>query len=296
MKISRRDFLKWSIAATVALKLNYDLDRLNMVLADDSDPPVIWLQGSGCTGCTVSLFNVTNPATIDTVLTDKISMKFNSTVMASADDSALSALENAALNYQGQFILVVEGAVPTGANGNYCILGESNGTNITMQSALLKYAPMAKYVVAAGTCAAFGGIPASAPNNTQSASVLALVKNITANPVVNLPSCPVHPTVIVQTLLDLILTGTPTLDSNNRPTTFYSKTIHSLCSRRSLSRVSQPGLVGCFRSIGCQGPNSIDNFCPSQQWNNGQNWCINSNYPCIGCANISFPTNPLTQS
>jgi hydrogenase small subunit len=46
MKISRRDFLKWSVAATVALKLHYDLDRFNTVLADDSNPPVIWLQGS----------------------------------------------------------------------------------------------------------------------------------------------------------------------------------------------------------------------------------------------------------
>jgi hydrogenase small subunit len=152
------------------------------------------------------------------------------------------------------------------------------------------------YIVAAGTCAAFGGIPASAPNTTQSAPVLSILKNVAANPVVNLPSCPVHPTVIVQTLLDLILTGTPTLDSNNRPTKFYSQTIHSLCPRRSLSRVSQPGIVGCYRPIGCQGPNCTNNFCPQEQWNNGQNWCTNSNYPCIGCAGPAFPTNPLTQN
>jgi len=32
-----------------------------------------------------------------------------------------------------------------------------------MQQAVLKYGPMAKYVVAAGTCASFGGVAAAAP-------------------------------------------------------------------------------------------------------------------------------------
>ena len=52
------------------------------------------------------------------------------------------------------------------------------------------------------------------------------------NPVINLPGCPVNPTVLVQTLLDLILTGMPTLDTNNRPTKFYGKTVHATCPRR----------------------------------------------------------------
>ncbi|HEY8890628.1 MAG TPA: hypothetical protein VIM70_10265 [Clostridium sp.] len=29
------------------------------------------------------------------------------------------------------------------------------------------------------------------------------------------------------------------------------------------------------------------------KWNNGQSWCMNVNYPCIGCSNPNFPTNPL---
>lgn len=293
MQINRRDFLKWSVAATVALKLNYDMDKLNTVLAADTDPPVIWLQGAGCTGCTISLLNVTTPATIDTVLTNKISMKFNSTLMTPSGASALTSLENAASTYNGKFILVVEGAVPTGANGNYCIIGEKNGTPVTLQSALKKYGPMAKYVVAAGTCAAFGGVPATGSNATQCVSVKSLLGSTTRNKVVNLPSCPVHPTVLVQTLLDLILSGVPTLDTNNRPTKYYSSSIHRSCPRREGSEVKQPGKVGCYEEIGCQGPRCSMSACPGTKWNNGKNWCITANYPCIGCANPTFPSNPL---
>jgi hydrogenase small subunit len=113
MKITRRDFLKWSVAASVALKLTGDIDKINTVLAADTDPPIIWLQGAGCTGCTVSMLNVTNPTTIDNVLTNKVSLKYSSTISTAAGETAMKALEDAANQYNGQFILVIEGAIPS---------------------------------------------------------------------------------------------------------------------------------------------------------------------------------------
>ncbi|GIM28091.1 iron hydrogenase [Clostridium polyendosporum] len=292
MKISRREFLKWSVATAVALELEFDMGRVNTVLAAETDPPVIWLQGAGCSGCTISMLNVTNPTTIDDVLLNKISMKYNSTIMTSAGESAMQALENAATQYNGQFILVVEGAIPTGQSGNYCIIGEQNGTQLTMQQAVLKYGPMAKYVVSAGTCSSFGGVPAAAPNATSCTTAKSLLSGKTKNPVVNLPGCPVHPTVLIQTLLDIILTGTPTLDSYSRPTKYYASSVHSKCPREEAPDANRPGIYGCYESIGCMGP-TCKNVCPSMKWNNGQGWCIGVNYPCVGCANPTFPTNPL---
>jgi hydrogenase small subunit len=216
MKISRRDFLKWSVAAGVALNVEFNLDNVNTVLAAETDPPIIWIQGAGCSGCTISTLNVTNPTTIDDVLLNKISMKYNSTIMAASGDLAMQTLDQCATQYNGQFILVIEGAVPTGASGNYCIIGEVNGVPLTMQQAVLKYGPMAKYVVAAGTCASFGGVPASGANSTGCQSVKTILTGKTTNPVVNLAGCPVHPTVMIQSLLDLILIGMPAID-NNRP-------------------------------------------------------------------------------
>lgn len=295
MKISRRDFLKWSVAAAVALKVELDMDKVNTVLAAETDPPVIWLQGAGCSGCTISTLNVTNPTTIDDVLLNKISMKYNSTIMTASGELAMQTLEQMAAQYKGQFILVVEGAVPTGESGHYCIIGEENGVPLTMQAAVLKYGPMAKYVVSAGTCASFGGVSAAAPNKTLASTVRSLLSGKTTNPVICLPGCPVHPTVLVQTLIDLILTGMPSIDSSGRPSKYYGTKIHSVCPRKSTTQVKQPGIFGCYKGVGCKGP-SCQNVCPSMKWNNGQGWCIGANYPCIGCAMPSFPSNPLASS
>ncbi|AGK95140.1 hydrogenase small subunit [Clostridium pasteurianum] len=292
MKISRRDFLKWSAATAVALNLDLDMGKVNTVLAAETDPPVIWLNGAGCSGCTISTLNVTNPTTIDDVLLNKISLKYDTTLMTQSGDSAIQTLDQSANTYNGQFILVIEGAVPTGSSGNYCVIGEQNGTPLTMQQAVLKYGPMAKYVVAAGTCASFGGVSAASPNSTSCQSVETLLSGKTTNSVINLAGCPVHPTVMVQTLLDLILTGMPALDSNNRPTQYYGRAIHSDCPRLGTGAAGQPGVYGCYKSIGCKGPNT-DNVCATMKWNNGVSFCTISNYPCIGCANPTFPTNPL---
>lgn len=293
MKISRRDFLKWTIAAGVALNVEFDLANLNTVLAAETDPPIIWIQGAGCSGCTISTLNVVNPYTIDEVLLNKVSMKYSNTIMAASGSSAMQTLDESATQYKGQFILVIEGAVPTGANGNYCILGEVDGITLTMEQAVLKYAPMAKYVVAAGTCASFGGVSATGANETNCLSAANILNGKTINPVVNLPGCPVQPTILVQSLLDLILTGSQTLDTNNRPSKYYGTSVHKVCPRRGTGAANQVGATaGCFRGIGCKGP-TCQNACPSMKWNNGQAWCIGVNYPCIGCASPAFPTNPL---
>ena len=62
-----------------------------------------------------------------------------------------------------------------------------------MQQAVLKYGPMAKYVVAAGTCASFGGVSATGANSTACQSAKTILTGKTTNPVVNLSGCPVHP-------------------------------------------------------------------------------------------------------
>lgn len=295
MKISRRDFLKWSAVVAIALNVDFDMGRVNTVLAAETDPPIIWLNGASCSGCTISMLNVTDPTTIDDVLLNKVSMKYSTTLMTTVGESAVKTLDDAANQYKGQFILVIEGSVPTGANGYYCVIGEQNGQAITMMDAVLKYGPMAKYVVSAGTCASFGGVPAAAPNNTSASTVQSLLNGKTINPIINLPGCPVHPTVLIQTLLDVILIGTPALDMSNRPTKYYGVMIHDICPRRPLPKVSQPGIYGCYMMIGCNGP-MTKNVCPTFKWNNGQGWCVEVDHPCIGCANSNFPTNPLLKA
>ncbi|AZR72947.1 [NiFe] hydrogenase small subunit HydA [Anoxybacter fermentans] len=287
MRITRREFLKWAATSAAALGLSQlDLLRLEKVLADSSAPPVIWIQGASCSGCAISLLNVTDPTTVDDVLLNHISLKYHPNLSAVAGHMAMEKIEYEMIDKMGQFILVVEGSVPTSANGKYCIVGEkTDGTPWTMYQAVQDLAAKAKYVIAAGTCAAFGGIPGGNPNPT---SVVHLDEIVEKNKVVNLPACPVHPTHLVKVILELISTGMPALDGEGRPKAFFSRKLHSNCPRRGTSRAKKIGEFGCMNGLGCNGPNTyID--CPLVKWNNGVNWCIGSNHPCIGCAYPGFP-------
>lgn len=287
MRITRRDFLKWAATSAAALGLSQlDMLQLEKVLADSNSPAVIWIQGASCTGCSVSLLNVTDPVTIDTVLTSSISMKYHPNLSATAGNMAMEKVEYEMVNKLGNYILVVEGSVPTGANGKYCIVGEkTDGTHWTMDQAVRDLAANAKYVIAAGTCAAYGGIPGGNPNPT---GVVRLDNIVDSTKVVNLPGCPVHPTNLVQTILNLITSGMPALDSERRPESMFYMKLHGRCPLRGTQKAKKIGDLGCMVNLGCKGQRTYVN-CAFTKWNNGVNWCINSNHPCIGCAAPEFP-------
>jgi len=291
MKVSRRDFLKWCSASAVAMGLSkFDLQKLeDVVFAAEGMPPVIWLQGSGCSGCTISLLNSVETTTIDDILLNKIDMQYHQSIMTSASHLATSELTDTAIQYAGQFILIVEGAVPVADNGMNCVIGEKNDAPWTMYDAVRELAAKAKYVIAAGTCASFGGVAKGGSNPTGITQLNTVLNGLTMNEVINLPGCPVHPYTLTKTLIDLLLYGMPTLDSMDRPTEYYRNKIHGKCPNRGGNMVNELGVVGCYKRIGCNGPSSVNN-CPTMPWNNGTNWCIQANHICIGCATPSFGT------
>lgn len=286
MKISRRDFLKYASASAATLGLSQlQVGKLGRALAQTAGAPVIWLSGAGCTGCSISLLNTVSP-TIDSLLTTSVSLKYHSTLMAAAGDLAVAAARTAA--QAGGYILVVEGAIPTAASGKYCIVWDEGGVPVAMTSALTSLAANARYVVAAGTCASYGGIPRSyALPGAQG------VGTFLGRSIINLPGCPVHPDWLVGTLSQLIIGSVPALDSNGRPTAYYGRTIHNRCPRRSAARATQLGQDGrCLRNLGCKGPNTYGD-CGVRLWNNKQNWCVGANGLCLGCTQPDFPRFPL---
>ena len=150
MNLSRREFLKAAAAATV---LTVELSKVEKAVAGNGDTPVIWLQGSGCTGCSVSFLNSIYYATVDDLLLNTLSVEYHPNVSAAAGDFAISAASLARpstaeiaqisrewlgnsdlqmdLNADGNntdwldyalmakrgYVLVVEGAIPTGSGG-----------------------------------------------------------------------------------------------------------------------------------------------------------------------------------
>jgi hydrogenase small subunit len=291
MEITRRELLKWASVSAVGLSLGLDnLARLEAALAAPGAPTVIWLQGSSCSGCSISLLNAASTP-IEDVLTKSVNLAYHPDLSAAYGEAAITSMFAAAAAAPGGYILCVEGAVPVAAGGRYCVVGERAGKPLTLLAAIQALAPKALRVVSVGTCASFGGV-VKPSKTTQVRTVSAALAGRTSAPVINLPGCPAHPDTILGTLVKLITGAALPLDSQGRPTAFFSSSVHKKCPRREADEVSSIGRYGCYEEVGCHGPDTIMS-CPSVKWNNGRNWCIGANQACIGCASPSFPTNPL---
>src|SRR4030042_5320008 len=134
--------------------------------------PVLWLQGGGCSGCSVALRNSVSPS-LRNILVDEIvpgkhlNVRFHPTLMAGAGDPAVAELERTHRESRGAYILVVEGSIPLAAKGAYAMIGERHGEGVSMHSWVKSLGQDALAVIAVGTCAAFGGLPAGGPNPTE---------------------------------------------------------------------------------------------------------------------------------
>ena len=263
--------------------------------------PVVYLQTAACSGCAVTLLNSASP-TIKNLLIDQIApgvhinLRFHPVIMAAAGELAIQALEDTAAQKKGEYVLVVDGAVSMDTDSVYGAIGERNGEPVTMLQRVTELAQDSLAVIAIGTCAAFGGISAAAPNPTSCKSVKdALDAQGISKPLINLPGCPPHPDWFVGTVASVILGGLPTaddLDDFLRPKAYYGKLIHENCPRRAYfdeaKFAKKFGDEGCLYELGCKGPITYAD-CPLRKWNSGTNWVIGAGAPCNGCTQPEFP-------
>lgn len=282
MGINRRDFLKYcGISAAVLGLSSLDLVRLEEALANPGGPKVIWLQGSGCTGCSMSFLNFINqaasadPTDAGDILLNHIDLLYHPNLMAAAGQSAVTVAEQAYAT--GGYILAVEGGIPTAFEGRACWAWTYNGQDITFQQAVTDLSANAAKILSIGTCASFGGIPAAIPNPTGIKSVTELTGKAT----INISGCPPHPDWIAYVVVQLLLGNTISLDAAGRPTALFGQTVHQTCPRNDDPE-------SCLASKGCRGPMTYAN-CPTNLWNNKTNWCVNANAPCYACTEPSFP-------
>jgi len=121
VNLTRRDLLKASAALLAAPGLRAPAAvKLEDALTGKARAPVIWLQGAGCNGDSVSLLNSIYYATAETLLRDMINLKYHPTLMVAAGESAVTAAKTAPTS--GGYILAIEGAIPTRADGKYCTI------------------------------------------------------------------------------------------------------------------------------------------------------------------------------
>jgi len=291
--VTRRKFLQYcgSLAAILGLgpsaipAICQAIDQMAKGRA-----PLLWLQGQSCSGCSISLLNSTEPGPAQ-ILTSSISLIFHPNLSAATGHTCLDLI-NSTVD-KGGYILVIEGSIPTRIP-HACMVGEE-----PIDKMVIRAAQKAKAVIALGTCASFGGIPAAENNVTGAMGVPEFLKlNRIGTPVISLPGCPAHPDWLVGTLVYVLKFGLPNLDKFGRPTMFFAKVLHDQCprfadyEREKFAKTLDED--GCLFRLGCMGPKTYAD-CSLRLWNSRTSFCIKAGAPCIGCtmpefaAKASFP-------
>jgi len=160
--ISRRDFMKFCgiMAVSMGLPIGVAPQIAEAITNPKRRPPVIWLHGQECTGCTESLLWTSHPSIANLIL-ELISLDYHETLEVGAGHQAEAAFNNAVTENAGKFILVIEGSVPVKDGGIYCKIGGRPFTDIVKETAA-----KAAAIVAIGSCASWGGVQSSEPNPT----------------------------------------------------------------------------------------------------------------------------------
>lgn len=301
--ITRREFLSWALATPASLKTLDDfLPRLAQALQEAvKEYPILWLQASTCSGCSVSVINTIHPSIKNVILEQvlpghKLLLNYHGTLMAATGALSTDAAREVMTRHKGKYVLIVEGAIPLKAEGAYGTIGEQGDKPLTMRRWAEDMGRDAMAVLAVGTCAAYGGLPAAAPNPSESIGVSDLYTRVgISTPVINIPGCPCHPDWFIGTVAKILLYGMPKpneLDSFGRLKLFYGRSIHNRCINRDYLDdgifATKFGEEGCLLELGCKGP-FTNADCPVRLWNGSVNWCIGAGAPCIGCTEKGFP-------
>jgi hydrogenase small subunit len=277
-----------------------------------SEIDVLWITaGLSCDGDTVSITAATQPSIEDIVLgvlpgIPKVRLHNPLLAYANGDDF-LKPFHLAAEGKLKPFLLVVEGSIPNERNkaeGYWAGFGTdvATGQPILTTDWIDRLAPKAWAVVAAGTCATYGGIHAMAGNVTGCMGLEDHLgrdfRSASGLPIVNVPGCPVQPDNFMEVLLYLLRQAADPavppipLDDKRRPTWLFGYTLHEGCDRGGFYEQAdfapEYGRPQCIVRLGCWGPVVQCNV-GKRGWMNGIGGCPNVGGICIGCTMPGFP-------
>jgi hydrogenase small subunit len=289
---SRRDFVKFCTFIGAAMGLESSgISQVVKALETKPRLPVVWLHFQECTCCSESFIRSSHPIVSDVIL-DKISLDYTEVLMAAAGHQAEASLKNTTEKYKGEYVLLVEGSIPTKEDGVYCCIGGKTSYDIFKE-----VSANAKAIIAWGNCASAGCVQASKPNPTGATPIHKLAGGKT---VINVQGCPPIAEVMAGVIVHILtFDRIPQLDSLGRPKAFYSNRVHDTCYRRPNydaglfveSWDDENAKKGyCLYKMGCRGPNTY-NSCGVMRWNNGVSFPIQSGHPCIGCSEANFWDN-----
>ena len=278
---------------------------------DVADVHILWITaGLGCDGDSVSITGASAPSIEDVVLGSvpglpKVHLH-NPVLAYEVGEEFLDWFHRAARGELENFVLVVEGSIPNehlSGEGYWAAMGTDAATGQPIKTTewIDRLAPKALGVIAAGTCAAFGGIHAMKGNPTGCMGIADYLgwdwKSKAGLPIVNVPGCPVQPDNFMETLLYLLrqlagLAPMIPLDDAFRPKWLFGMTVHQGCDRAAYYEqadfTKEYGSRKCLVKLGCWGPVVQCNV-PKRGWISGIGGCPNVGGICIGCTMPGFP-------
>ncbi|WP_321779051.1 hydrogenase small subunit [Sulfurimonas sp.] len=291
LDIAKSEVNSWVSMVTANMQLHPNFEQVvDAGVTMLNKIPIIWLELSDCSGNSEAFIKSANPS-IEDLIFDYISLDYHELLMSASGEQSETILQDIVKNQKGEYILIVEGAVPLAMDGKFLRIGADAKTGIEL---LRECAKDAALVLAVGSCALDGGIVAAAPNPTGAVGVAEALKR---DDIINLPGCPANPTNIVGTLLSYIMfEELPSLDKFNRPLWAYEGRVHDNCERRGHYElgefVQEWGDEGakkgyCLFEMGCKGPYANVN-CPTMKFNQGTSWPVQAGHGCMACTEIGF--------
>lgn len=274
-----------------------------------------WLAGMSCDGCTIAVTGATSPG-VEELLIGRLPgvprvVLHHPVTSVEAGEPFIKNYELAAEGkLNAPYVVIYEGSIPDEdlaeeTGGYWAAMGveEQNGHHrpIPTSEWLERLAPDAAAVLAIGTCATWGGIPAAYGNATGAMSVMDFLgkdyRSALGLPVVNVPGCSPVGDNFTETVAGvlLFLNGLgplPEFDELGRPAWLFEETVHRHCVRAGYYEegvfADEYGDKECLVEIGCWGPVVQCNI-TSRGAINHLGGCMNTGGVCIGCTMPGFP-------
>ncbi|MCP5426921.1 MAG: HupU protein [Chromatiaceae bacterium] len=264
---------------------------------------LLWLQSGGCGGCSLSLLCAEAPDLVATLSGAGIDLIWHPMLSEASGSEMREILAKVMRREIRLDALCIEGAVKRGpkGSGRFHML---SGTGRPMMHWVRELAQLARYTLAIGTGASFGGITAGGDNPTDACGLQYSETNRggllgsaylsgAGLPVINVAGCPTHPNWVLDTLMHLALGGfgRDDLDDWQRPRSYCDHLVHHGCPRNefyefkaSAQELSQGGCM--MEHLGCLGTQAHAD-CNIRPWNGGGS-CLKGGYACVNCTQPGF--------
>ncbi len=274
---------------------------------------VLWLQSGGCGGCTMSLLCSESRDLFGTLEASGLRLLWHPSLSEESGAAAARLLARCASGEIALDVLCLEGALLRGPDGTGRFHIHA-GSGLAMVEWVRRLAAVARYTVAIGSCAAFGGVVTAGDNPTDACGMQyesdiaggllgAGYRSRGGLPVINVSGCPPHPGWITDTLTALALgaLGENDLDRYGRPRFFADSLVHHGCTRNEYyefkASAHKASDLGCLmENMGCKGTQAHAD-CNTRLWNGGGS-CVRGGYACISCTEPGFeePGHPFAET